>query len=998
MRPARPVHQLAFTIFFALVTLLVGASAWAQTITTKVIDRGSGGNTGQFTSQAIVNGNPAVAYYNVTDRNLMFARNSAVDGSGSWTIVTVDATGDVGQNCSLAVVNGNPAISYFAGTGDLKYVRASDASGTSWGAPVTVRISLNGGGFATGQYTSLAVINGNPAISYCTSYYLDLNYVRAKDPNGTSWGTPVVLDEKASSIGLFNSLAVVNGNPAVSYYDDGGDLKYVRAKDESGTSWNTPVFVDQIGDVGQYTSLAVVNGNPAISYYDASDGNLKYVRANDASGASWGTPVAVDTTGTVGLYTSLAVVNGNPAISYYDLYSNFNLKYVRANDASGTSWSVPAAVDTAGSVGAFTSLAVIDGNPAISYYGATAGDLKYVRALDASGTTWPAGSIADSGFESGDVGYYTSQAVVNGNPAISYYDQTNGDLNYVRANDASGTSWDTPVVVDATGTVGSFASLAVINGNPAISYYDQSNSALKYVRANDASGTSWGIPISVVSTGFLGGSTSLTIANGNPAIGYFDSNKGEVKYVRALDTTGTLWGAPVLVDTAGNPSHYSFLVVSLVIVHGNPAISYSGQSNNESELRYVRALDASGTAWGMPVVVDTAGNVARYSSLAIVNSNPAISYSDNGKGALRYVRAIDIDGTAWGTPVAIDTVGGGFSSLAVINGKPAISYLGGHADLNYVQADDVSGTSWKTPITLDSIGFMGAYTSLVEIEGKAAISYQDYTNFDLKWATVTSATRALNISTRDQVKGGENVLIGGFIISGVEAKKVIVRAIGPSIAAQGTLQDPVLELRGAGGSLIKGNDNWKDTLSQRQQIEQTPLAPKDDRESAIIIALNPGSYTMVLSGKNGAEGIAVVEAYDLGERGASELANISSRGLVQTADNVMIAGFILGGEGTQDSQVAIRGLGPSLQEAGVTNALADPTLDLRDKDGTRIDFNDNYGDNSAQAAELAAHGLTPKDAHEAGLFHTFAPGAYTVILAGHGSETGIGLVEVYNLR
>jgi hypothetical protein len=120
--------------------------------------------------------------------------------------------------------------------------------------------------------------------------------------------------------------------------------------------------------------------------------------------------------------------------------------------------------------------------------------------------------------------------------------------------------------------------------------------------------------------------------------------------------------------------------------------------------------------------------------------------------------------------------------------------------------------------------------------------------------------------------------------------------------------------------------------------------------------------------------------------------------LVQTGDNVIIAGFILGGDSTGNSRVAIRGLGPSLKSSGVTNALADPTLDLRDKDGNRIEFNDNYTDNPVEAAELAVNGLTPKDPHEAGLFRTLAPGTYTVILAGHGSETGIGLVEVYNLR
>jgi hypothetical protein len=323
--------------------------------------------------------------------------------------------------------------------------------------------------------------------------------------------------------------------------------------------------------------------------------------------------------------------------------------------------------------------------------------------------------------------------------------------------------------------------------------------------------------------------------------------------------------------------------------------------------------------------------------------------------------------------------------------------------LKYVQANDVSGTSWGTPVFVDTPGDVGRFSSLVQINGKAAISYFDNTKLDLKWATVAPpGAKSLNISTRAQVESGENVLIGGFIITGGAPKKIILRAIGPSIAAgdgtpiPGTLQDPVLELRNTIGELILRNDNWKDT--QQQQIQQSMLAPTDDRESAIIATLLPGVFTIILSGKGGAEGIAVVEAYDLNPGATSELANISSRGFVQTGDNVMIAGFILGGQSTRDSRVAIRGLGPSLGNAGVTNALADPTLDLRDKDGNQIEFNDNYGDNPAEAAELAANGLTPSDPHEAGIFRTFAPGTYTVILTGKGGATGVGLVEVYNLR
>jgi hypothetical protein len=244
------------------------------------------------------------------------------------------------------------------------------------------------------------------------------------------------------------------------------------------------------------------------------------------------------------------------------------------------------------------------------------------------------------------------------------------------------------------------------------------------------------------------------------------------------------------------------------------------------------------------------------------------------------------------------------------------------------------------------------------------------------------------------------VLIGGFIITGNVSKKVIVRALGPSLNVNGTpvpdrLPDPVLELHGPNGSLILSNDDWKAT--QQQQIEDTTLAPKDDHESAIVATLEPNAYTAVVSGKDGAPGVALVEAYDLSKGTGSQLANISTRGLVKIDDNVMIGGFMLGGN-PAESRVAIRGLGPSLSDSGITNTLSDPTLELRDKDGNRIEFNDNYSDNSAEAAELAAHGLTPHDVHESALFVTLQPGSYTVILAGKNNGTGVGLVEIYNLR
>jgi hypothetical protein len=243
-------------------------------------------------------------------------------------------------------------------------------------------------------------------------------------------------------------------------------------------------------------------------------------------------------------------------------------------------------------------------------------------------------------------------------------------------------------------------------------------------------------------------------------------------------------------------------------------------------------------------------------------------------------------------------------------------------------------------------------------------------------------------------------MIGGFIITGNAPKPVILRGLGASLVSAGIaanllLADPVLELHGASG-LIDQNDDWKDS-PQRSQFEGTPFQPTDDHESVIVATLSPGAYTLILSGKNQTAGIGLVEIYDTNQLINSQLANISTRAFVQTLDNVVIAGFVLGNN-VNASRVAVRGLGPSLANFGVTNVLADPTLAMHNANGTVMIANDNWIDDPVSAAQLFVNGLTPPNASESGIFVSLPPGQYTVILAGKNSGVGVGLVEVYNLR
>ena len=253
-----------------------------------------------------------------------------------------------------------------------------------------------------------------------------------------------------------------------------------------------------------------------------------------------------------------------------------------------------------------------------------------------------------------------------------------------------------------------------------------------------------------------------------------------------------------------------------------------------------------------------------------------------------------------------------------------------------------------------------------------------------------------NISTRAFVQTGDNVVIGGFIITGSGQKRVIVRAIGPSLVNHGItnpLQNPTLELHDHTGAVIAFNDNWMDAPN-KQEIIDSGLAPSNNFESAILTSLNPGAYTAIVRGVNNGTGIALVEGYDLDPTAGSKLGNISTRALVQTGNNVMIGGFII--TGTGQKRVIVRAIGPSLAQHGITNPLQDPTLEMHNGNGAVIAFNDNWKD--TQQAQMQATGLAPTNDNESAILRTLPPGNYTAIVRGKNNTIGVALVEVYGLN
>jgi acetyl esterase/lipase len=305
---------------------------------------------------------------------------------------------------------------------------------------------------------------------------------------------------------------------------------------------------------------------------------------------------------------------------------------------------------------------------------------------------------------------------------------------------------------------------------------------------------------------------------------------------------------------------------------------------------------------------------------------------------------------------------------------------------------DALGVTTYEAITLP--GAQHAFANWSEVKDRAIVFLSSWFQDAAPPPPVAPPTKMLlNVSTRARVESGANVMIGGFIITGDAPKKVALRAIGPSLAAAGVtgaLADPALQLFDSTGTLIAQNDNCSSLA-----VEEIPagLQPANGRESLISMTLPPGSYTAVLSGANGGSGVGLFELYDL-DPASSRIANISTRSEVGNESDVMIGGFIVGGN--DPTKVVLRAVGPSLTASGITNPLPDPVLDLYDGNGSLIFTNDNW--RTSQLQQISDTGVSPGDDREAAIVATLLPGGYTAIVHDAAGGKGVALVEVYDLE
>ncbi len=256
-----------------------------------------------------------------------------------------------------------------------------------------------------------------------------------------------------------------------------------------------------------------------------------------------------------------------------------------------------------------------------------------------------------------------------------------------------------------------------------------------------------------------------------------------------------------------------------------------------------------------------------------------------------------------------------------------------------------------------------------------------------------------NLSTRGFISSGENLMIGGFIVQGTQPATVILRGIGPSLAAvpiAGPLDDPMITVYDSSQRAVASNDDWF-TSPDAETIASFHLDPPNSREAAVYLTLQPGAYTAVVESFTNAQypptsGVGLFELYDLSTSGG-RAGNISTRAQVLGGTNVLIGGAIIGG--TDPKTVVVRAIGPSLGAAGISAPLADPTLELHDVNGALLQSNNDW-QQGPDAQAITDQNLAPTNAKESALLATLTPGAYTAIVQGVGGANGVALVEVYD--
>jgi N-acetylneuraminic acid mutarotase len=420
----------------------------------------------------------------------------------------------------------------------------------------------------------------------------------------------------------------------------------------------------------------------------------------------------------------------------------------------------------------------------------------------------------------------------------------------------------------------------------------------------------------------------------------------------------------------------------------NDKIYVAGGAGGGMQQTEVEVYDPLANTWTNLAPMNVPRN---HTGGGVINGKLYVAGGRDSANAPTALEVYDPQNNTWTTLTSMPTARSGIG-VGVVNGE--LYVFGGEIPSLHpeVEVYNPQSNSWRRiadmPTPRHGIWASGIGNKIYLPGGGSAQGF-GATDVNEVFVVSTTATFA-NISSRLKVGTGDNMLIGGFIVSGPTSKRIILRAIGPSLPLPGALANPRLELRNGSGQLIAVNNNWQDAPNEQEVIDSS-LLPSNTLESAILTTVAPGDYTTVVRGETDSIGVALVEVYDLEAGSDSKLANISTRGFVQTGDNVLIGGLILTGQ--EPRRVIVRAIGPSLTVPG---ALADPTLELRDADAGLLASNDNW--RSSQEGEIIATTIPPSHDLESAIVQTLPPANYTAIVRGQNAATGIALVEAYALE
>ena len=746
-----------------ILALALAVTASAQTISTRTIDTGSGATTGQHISHTTISGYPAMSYVetkvNPTSsegraKTILFARNSATDGSGTWTTSRVDTGEYLPSNLqsTLLEIDGKPAIAFHRSDGLwLAKNSAADGSG-SWGQ---TRITTRG---AYGPLAS-AMVAGHPAIAFTESE--TLYFARCLSTDGLGSWQVHEIDQTENVIVGSLSLAMIAGQPAVSYRADTGpvfmgdyydfthtQLRFARSATADGTgTWAVTVahettYVDE--DTYLQNSLAVIDGKPSVAFYYFGD--LYYSRSATGDGSGTWTTTAIETTGTTGLYPTLLTVAGLPTISYYKS-TGTDLRVTRCASADGSGTWTSSDVETTGSIGSFAVMTIAAGNPAIAHFDAVARAIKWTRNTLADGSgTW-SGIQVDDGSDAGIVGTNAHLVKIDGNPAVSYYDHLNGSFGrnkYARATTSSGlgSAW---TVSSPSALTSSNQKVYPLGTRPAFTYFSAGTRNLENSAA-DGSGTWSSVLIDSAGTASLRG--NLAMVGGYPMTVYTANPSNTLKLARnsAADGSGT-WSNVTLT------SQFTASVPILAEVAGCPAIVYLDPGYNLLLTRN-SAPDGTGT-WTTTTVATGSPNVRAF---FIHGGYPAVVYNRYSSSENLYYTSVAVNSAADGSGTWTETdmftwsyadYYNGAGSFAMIDGHPALAYVAGSAGELRLRRSSTTAFSgpWESWI-IDSSRLTSGPSMLDLGGGAAGIAYQDKTRSSLEYAHLdfsTLATAALRI-------------------------------------------------------------------------------------------------------------------------------------------------------------------------------------------------------------------------------------------------------------